>query len=77
MPNLAERNLGGPEEKPPEKFLKFLFLKTLQIHQILKTSSYLMRAHTLIFSSLHNYWGRGVAPPLLSPDYGIALVDLK
>ena len=34
VPNLAERNLGGPEEKPPEKFLKFLFLKTLQIHQI-------------------------------------------
>ena len=38
--DLAERNLGYPGEKKPGKVLKFSFLKSLQMHPILKTSSY-------------------------------------
>ena len=37
-----------PREKSSRKFLKFSFLKSLQMHQILTTSSYIWRTHQLI-----------------------------
>ena len=46
-----------PREKTSRKFLKFSFLKSLQIHQILTTSSYIWRTLLLILlnSSRNNY----------------------
>ena len=51
-----------PREKTSKKFLKFSFLKLLQMHQILTTSSYIWRTRLLILlnSSLNNY----LSPPL-------------
>ena len=50
--NLAERNLGGPGENP-WKFSKFSFLKSLQMHPILKISSYIWGTNLLLLLSLH------------------------
>ena len=53
-----------PREKTSRKFLKFSFLKLLQMHQILTTSSYIWRTRLLILlnSSLNNY----LSPPPLA-----------
>ena len=52
-----------PREKTSIKFLKFSFLKSLQMHQILITSSYTRRTHQLILlnSSLNNHSPRAMA----------------
>ena len=55
-----------PREKTSRKFLKFSFLKSLQMYQILTISSYIWRTHLLILlnSSLSNYLPPPLAPPL-------------
>ena len=47
--NLAKRKLGGSGGGKPLKFLEFSFLKLLQMHPILKTSSCISRTHLLLF----------------------------
>ena len=63
-----------PREKTSRKCLKFPFLKSLQMQQILTTSSYIWRTHLLILlnSSLNNY-----LPPSPSPSYGTGRMRSK
>ena len=57
--------------KPPGKFLKFSFLKSHQMHPILKTSSYIWGTHLLLLFSLHlSIGGGGYSPRGPFPSYG-------
>ena len=77
-PDLTERNLGGSEGKKPWKFLKFSFLKLLQMHPILNTSSYIWGSHLLLPFSLHlSKIIGGSPPPSPSPGYGTASTKSK
>ena len=67
-----------PGEKTSRKFLKFSFLKSLQIHQILTTSSYIWRTQLLVLlnSSLNNYLPHHPPPPF-PPSYGTGRMRSK
>ena len=64
-PTLVQRNLGmgggggvegeGGLGENPDKFWRFLFLKLLQMRQILNTNSYIWGSKILMSFSLHNY----------------------
>ena len=72
--DLAEQNVGG-SGRNLLKILKFSFLKSLQMHPILKTSSYIyiLGAHLLLLSSLHlSIIIGGDAPP--APPLAMALM---
>ena len=68
--NLPSETWGGPR-KNPWKFLKFSFLKSLQTHLILKTSSHIWGNSSVITFFLHFpiiIGGEGTHGP--SPSYG-------